>query len=238
MAKYLFTLGRPGSGKSSIGRAIIKAYGGTRHVEKLNDYPLLWEMFMQEERGQVTGHRLFRRSEKNGALGFEVLDRQVFPRALSMLDEQAARYHTQSKLVLIEFSRSDYADIFRYFRPHIMKNAHIFLMQASLETCIQRIDHRVARPRYEDDRLVAEETMHKYHQDDGSASLLAVCPPGQVSIIQNEGNPRDTWLEVKSRLDALLYQMPQAPGSALWSLSDLKRPHTPFGSIVRATLQA
>jgi hypothetical protein len=235
MAKFVFTVGRPGSGKSSIGRAISAAYGGERHVVKLNDYPLLWEMFMQEEQGQVAGRRQFRRAEKNGSVGFEVLDRQVFPLALCLLDELAGRYLAQPKLVVIEFSRSDYTDIFRYFRPYIMKNAHIFLLQTSLETCIQRIARRVERPCCADDRLVAEETVRKYHQDDGSESLLTICQPGQVSIINNDGHPRDTWLEVKGRLDALLYQVPRP---ALWSSSDLERPRAPFKDQSRVTLLA
>lgn len=224
MAKYLFTLGRPGSGKSAIGRAIMQTYGGARNVIKMNDYPLLEEMFLQEEHGLAAGPKQFRRVEKGASIGFEVLDPQVFPLTLCLLNEQAHRYLHDLKLIIIEFARHNYTDIVRYFQPDILRNAHVLFMQLPLEACIQRIQRRVEERRYEDDRLVSESTLRARYQDDGLASLLAVCDPAQVSVINNEGKRHDTWLEVKSRVDELLYRVNPPSQRPVTTLNQAWRP--------------
>lgn len=219
MAQYLFIHGRPGSGKSTLARAITQRYGGESNVETKNDYSILWDMFVEEQQNIAVSWPQFRRREQHGSVGFDILDRQVLRVALCALNEEACRYRREPKLVLLEFSRNNYTDIWTYFSQDILKHAHFLFVRTPLETCIQRIQQRVKHQCYPGDRLVSEETMRANYGGDGLAGLRSACEPGHLSVINNEGSWSDAWAETQGCLDEMLYRVAMP---SVWSIADLK----------------
>ncbi|SRR6266567_2950724 len=175
MPVKLFILGLPGSGKSAIARYInIKVYAEGWHwaARRFNDYKILDDMFNQDTAGR------FKPADSGG---FDVLDLKVFDEALLTLEQEVNMYidtlkSEEKKLVLIEFSRNNYEHAFLQFNKSFLKDAYFLYLDTELETCKQRIRHRVAKPQFEEDHPVSEYIFKEYYYaDDGSsiADILA-----------------------------------------------------------------
>src|SRR5260370_22549373 len=120
MGVKLFVLGTPGTGKSTVGRAIIEPL--VRDCQwapvRINDYEILREMFIADATKSDEDRR-FKAAEHNA---FNVLDFTVFDVALQHLQQRVEEETAQSKatvseppFAIIEFARNDYQSAFRQF---------------------------------------------------------------------------------------------------------------------------
>ena len=199
MLVKLFVLGGPGSGKSTISRSIEGLVCGKQlcenshassnnmcHLsdepwscEKINDYPILWQMVEEEEASKLKDHRrLRRRDPDNKREGFDVLDVAVFDEALRRLEddaEQRLRQYEQDSalhLVLIEFSRNSYEWAFQQFtRRAFFQDAYFIYLKTSINVCMQRIHCRAENPKSDDDYDVSEFIFRNYYNHDDGESL-------------------------------------------------------------------
>lgn len=214
MPSIVYLNGRPGSGKSQFARAINAHYGSAGGVVILNDYYLLWEM-CQEEQSWPEEKRRFRLHEQGEAIGFDILDHRVLPIALTRLAEEARRQQHAHKLVIIEFSRSNYAGIYDTFFPDLLEDAQFFFLSAPFDLCVQRIDQRAQRNLYRDDKPISEQVMRSRYYDDGYKSWFEACGHQQgARILHNAGSWARTWLEARAHLDPVMYSIAR---TALWS---------------------
>lgn len=165
MAIKIFVLGNPGSGKSTVSRYIVgyvlRQYKNwtANHV---NDYGNLRKMFEEEREG-----RRFRPTKKYG--GFVVLDTDVYHEALEKLEKQVLELDTISnKLIVIEFARNNYRKALRQFSSDFLRDSYFVFLDVDLETCMHRINMRIAHRETKDDYFVSSYVLNRYlhsHKD-------------------------------------------------------------------------
>ncbi len=191
MSIKLFILGRPGSGKSTAYRRIkefvIDRYFGWT-TSRYNDYEILYEMFKFEKLflGESNKKKLFSAREYDG---FDVVDFKVLDVSLKKLEKIVReKMSDKDELIIIEFARQDYDEALNLFSSSFLKDAYFLFIEADLQTCIQRVKHRVNNPPSLDNHFVSEYIFNKYY----SKQLI---PP---RIITKKGDSID-----KSRIKAI-----------------------------------
>ena len=165
MAIKIFVLGNPGSGKSTVSRFIVD-YVLRQHphwtADHVNDYGHLRKMFEAEREG-----RRFRPTRKHG--GFVVLDTDVYHEALEKLEEQVLELDTlPDKLIVIEFARNNYRKALRQFSLDFLRDSYFVFLDVDIETCMDRINMRIAHRETKDDYFVSSYVFKRYqhsHKD-------------------------------------------------------------------------
>ncbi len=192
----LLLLGRPASGKSEFIDFMHKCPGDRRaaryHIGRLrviDDFPLLWEKFEEDDLWERLGHgrRYSRRADGN----YVVSNDAIWPFLVARAGDQAASLLSacatpSRETVLLEFSRggaSAYADALRGLPPDLLARAAILYVSVTFAESRRR---NVAR--YDQARAsgilthsVPEDEMFRtYAHDDWS--LLAVDPEGFLDL--------------------------------------------------------
>src|SRR5690348_1171008 len=100
MAEVVFTLGRPGSGKSTATRYMIKRLEpeGIK-VARVKDDDILYKMFLQDRSKPLSTPR-FLPADHNG---FIVVDFSVLDEVLSEIDRQIQEFSKENDLIVVEF---------------------------------------------------------------------------------------------------------------------------------------
>ncbi|HLH61379.1 MAG TPA: hypothetical protein VKV20_06795 [Ktedonobacteraceae bacterium] len=209
MRVYLFILGLPGSGKSSVAR-YIQGYAEDRHWvarSHYNDYVILRNMFEND-----SARKQFKPADGGG---FDVIDLTAFDIALQKLEQQIRAYVSApgtEEIVLIEFSRADYLRALHQFSKEFLQdpNTYFLYLDTELAICKQRIENRITDPRYEDDYPVSDYIFEKYyHQDDGQllADILEreyQIERQQVKIIKNSSSLEVAAAEISAFVDFII----------------------------------
>ncbi len=181
----LFLLGRPGCGKSSAAKHIIKHLQDKGwSTQRFKDFDILQEMFEKDQSSQRF------KASKYG--GFDVLVPEVLDEALKELDIQLVRYVKQVKtdeFVLIEFARSNYTEALEKFSVNVLQDAYFLFIDADLNTCIQRIEQRMIDPKPPDDHYVSEEMLQKYYDEQKFPEKEELA--GTFEIVYNHGSFQD-----------------------------------------------
>jgi len=166
MSVKLFTLGYPGSGKSTAYRC-IQAYIERNLFDwstiRFCDYDILQVMFQYEKLyAKKNKDRQFRETAHGG---FDVLDFSVLDTALRDLEKQVRQRYIPSsnELIVIEFARDDYKQALKQFSPNFLKDAYFLSIEADIQTCIERVKKRVMLPQSSDDHFVSEDILIKYY---------------------------------------------------------------------------
>lgn len=139
--RYLFVVGTPGVGKSTVCReleVLLTARG--YQVDCVGDYPYLRALFQSDERQGIKG-----RFKADLAGEFEVIDPAIYDEALKLLyDEQLSKTEeSRQRLVhIVEFSRPAYDTSFAYYPLKILMNSIVVHIIAPIEVCRFRNDGR------------------------------------------------------------------------------------------------
>lgn len=128
--KYLFVIGRPGSGKSTVSGIIQNLFQTQKMNSRiLNDWEILNQFAIQE-----TFPSLIQANDK----GFKVLDDEIYDIALEKLITNL-QSENRFDINIVEFSRKSYLASFMYISKIInKKNIKILFISADLEKCILR----------------------------------------------------------------------------------------------------
>jgi adenylate kinase family enzyme len=189
MAVKLFVLGLPGSGKSTVSRAIAE-YVGKKGLEttRINDYVILEQMFHDDIEGKQ-----FRSA---GQGGFDVLDLSAFDTALKRLEQATEQYILTTKpegIILIEFARNDYQKAFQQFNQDFLQNAYFLYLAVDIGTCKKRIHERIVHPTTPDDHFVSEYIFSAYYNKDNGQDIPHMLEEDygvgmqRVMVIDNKG---------------------------------------------------
>jgi hypothetical protein len=154
----VFLLGRPGSGKTTAFRYIdMVAHDKRRPTTRFREYTILHAMFLAGRGG-------FQKVEHNG---FDITDFSVLNESAWLLEEQVQIYihsHTRNdEFIFIELARDNYEQAMQCFSPSFLQDSYFLFIEANLETCIQRICHRVAHPTGTDGHFISEHILRSYY---------------------------------------------------------------------------
>lgn len=191
----VLVLGRPGCGKSRAARRIVKlAKLRDYSASRINDYPILRGMFREDKTGKQ-----FKALE--GHDGFDVIDFSVLDTALKFVEEKALQlqYEQSLDVIVLEFARSDYEAALKRFSREFLKDAYFLFIDTGVETCIQRIHHRVAHSSTPDDYFVSEKILRCYYgRQNFPRNLTSQMGTGAGHIwrINNKGSKQDFDQEV------------------------------------------
>src|SRR5689334_6970588 len=118
MAVKVFILGRPGSGKTTAARHVVKLVQSNNCLARhFNDYEILRAMFHSDYE-----HKKFRPTEHNG---FDVLDFSVLDTALQDIEKSVQELISSLDLITtIEFARDDYSKAFKHFSSNFLREAY------------------------------------------------------------------------------------------------------------------
>ena len=187
MIKVLL-LGRPGCGKSTAFRHIEKlALSVGWSAIHLNDYDILCDMFHREQLFPSNYSKKKFRATEHG--GFDVVDFSVLDEALKELEKRVRqRFHQADEVVVIEFARDNYDRALQIFKRDFLQDAYILFIESGLNTCLQRVQDRVAHPHSEDDHFVSEHIIRDYYQKQVLPAHLKSghsFHKGRITIVKN-----------------------------------------------------
>lgn len=161
MVVKVFVFGCPGSGKSTASsyiEMIARDKGDKWSTFRINDYKILDGWFhdnIEEKR--------FRPSEYGG---FDITISKVYDEALDTLKEEVLQYQPsrENELIIIEFARCDYQHALEQLGREFRQEAYFLLIDADIETCVQRIYYRVQHRSTLDDHFVSDKVIKCYDQ--------------------------------------------------------------------------
>lgn len=208
MAKKLFMLGLPGSGKSTVARYIIdyvKRYHDGYSAVRHSDYDILFDMFKRD-----TAQKNFFPTKQHS--GFYVKNPTMYDNALRQLEQDIeSREYADNVLVLVEFARSNYISALDNFNAPFLQNSSFLFLDVDIHTGMKRVRDRVKHPQYVDDHFVGKLTFEFYHQKDNAKYLSSVkqhlmrhygISSDKIIIHDNRGAQRDFWSPVNKLVDA------------------------------------
>jgi hypothetical protein len=200
----VFTLGRPGCGKSIATHTMMSiAQEKGWEAKRLNDYDILLDMF-----GKDIYHKCFRPIEYEG---FDITDFGILEIALRRLIEQVREQMVepaQHKLLFIEFARDDYNQSLQLFHD-LLHNAHILLIDTDVETCIQRVRERVKHSQSTDDHFISDQALRNYYHR--QELNLEDHHPASVQKIENKQSKEAFLMSIRQYIETLLAQQ-ELPG--------------------------
>jgi energy-coupling factor transporter ATP-binding protein EcfA2 len=200
MATIVFVLGRPGSGKSTAVRHILKlARRRNLAGSRVNDYDILKDMFLTD--------RTYQRFEPTEYGGFDVTDFSVLDEALRRAEQAAKLKLRSSAIVAIEFARDDYIEALKQFRPAFLKDAFFIYINTDVATCIRRIHTRVMFPTTPDDHFVSENILKTYYRKQNVSLDLEKefgISKDKINVVNNRSSRHDFDMKINRIINSLL----------------------------------
>jgi dephospho-CoA kinase len=196
--KFIFLLGRPGSGKSEAYEALATRLDAARRPRKHDDFPILERMARDDDRRERRGlSRRFTRSSESGWLANQI----AYDEALRRIDRALVRSHL-AQYRFVEFARPDMVRSIREnFSSYVRGHAFIVYLYCPWAICRQRNLGRSMRNDFDaDDHRVPEEQMFERYRYDDHDQLCDLDIP--YTVIDNH-------LERSHALGATLSLVPQ-----------------------------
>ncbi len=167
-----FILGCPGTGKSTAARQMSQIIRGHRwSTEHIDDYGILYWMYRNDRKGRF-------RPASTTLDGFEIVDAAVRDEALAILrhrvDFALTKVLSRTRLVIIEFARSEYRAALEQFGEDFLKESYFLFLNSPLDECMKRIEHRAQHPIYEGDRFISRKTMESVYSSDDIPATRAM----------------------------------------------------------------
>ena len=192
--KYVFLLGRPACGKSSLYRELEKRIlesGQAKTFERVDDFPKVWARLERDDALEQAGQeRIYSRRSEEGA--YLITDENFFDEILKEVNAYVLTIDRPDHLVFIEFARPNYVEAIQNFDQRILYRCLVIYMDVSFDTSWER---NVARHQAEmcqdgDDHFVYRETMEAIYLHDDRDAFVQYLKERDipVSVVNNEAD--------------------------------------------------
>jgi adenylate kinase family enzyme len=202
--KYVFLLGRPGCGKSTIYRELerrILQSGQAKTCERVDDFARLWadyeEDHAREREGKERLHSVWTDS------GECIITLEYLHDVLKEVNADLLQIDKPDHCVFVEFARPSYVEAIQSFDNRILENSLMVFMEVSFDTCWARnvARHEAAIAAGGDDHLTPREAMEYYLTDDQDAFAQLMVERGiPVRVIDNEADGKEHLLRQVNEL--------------------------------------
>jgi thymidylate kinase len=179
----LFLVGRPGSGKTSVAKAIqqmVERTGARGPVVWLSDVTYLWGLFGQSGRKDE-------RFEAMSDGGFFVKDDRLFRDALEDLAERATRDGGRAGLLLLEFSRAKYIEALDVLKGKGIEPDLVVYLNVEFKVALMRNRQRAEMGRGVEHYVSEQEMKLTYATDDLEELRRAL--GGRLLVLTEQGEP-------------------------------------------------
>lgn len=190
--RYVFLLGRPGCGKSSLYRELeerILASGQAQTFERIDDFPKVWEKCQRDDALERAGKaRIYTRRDEDGH--YVPTNDSFLDDVLQEVNADVLEIDKPDHLIFIEFARPRYVDAIQLFDRRILDRCLAIYMQVSFDVSWERnvARHQAQTRRDGDDHFVCRETMEAvYLHDDRDAFVRYLRERDiPVAVVNNE----------------------------------------------------
>jgi thymidylate kinase len=161
-ASKIFLLGRPGSGKTTVARAIkeaVESTGVSGSVKWLSDATYLWRIFRTSGSGIDS-------VEPTEDGGYFIKDPALYRRAAQDLARRAKRMQSRVALLILEFSRCDYIGALETIEQEGVEPDLIVYLDVDLETALHRNRQRATAKRGDRHYVSEKEMRTTFASDD------------------------------------------------------------------------
>ena len=182
----LFIIGRPAAGKTTIARRLktgIKGKNRAVRTAMIDEYD-----FLRERAKDLGPPAVEWRTDGT----FELLDRTLLSETAQDVQRHALSHMPSHDLIICEFARSTYTDLFDACDDHIKTSMQILYIDVPLELC------RIRNQRRRNDKtrpFVPDSVLTKYYAHDDAHEL----PPlynGRYCVINNSRDNYNSLVEV------------------------------------------
>lgn len=186
---FVFLLGRPGCGKSTIYRLLeqeLKKEKLAREVVRVDDFPVLKELLDRDTKFK-------RHYRKEG--GFVVTDFTILDDVLKEINHKLKELERPRRIIFVEFARNRYIGALKNFDREVLKRSLLLYVYCPYDVCVQRNVRRFkgAKGRSPDDHIAPSDIMEKYYKYDDYEELflksedeLKAQAPASVVVVKND----------------------------------------------------
>jgi adenylate kinase family enzyme len=139
----IFLIGRPGSGKTTVARAlqdVLKSAGVPTEVKWFSDLAYLWRIFAASDRRD-------QRVEPTNDDGFFITDQTLYREALENLAERVKRVRSTNVFIVLEFARRNYTEALGILAHKGVRPDLVVYLDVDLEVAIHRNRQRAKADR-------------------------------------------------------------------------------------------
>jgi shikimate kinase len=204
--KYVFLLGRPACGKSSLYRELEERFlesGQAQMFERVDDFPKVWARMKKDDALEQDGkERIYTQRSEDGA--YLITDENFFNDILKEVNADVLKVDKPDHLIFIEFARPNYVEAIQNFDKRILDRCLVIYIEVSFDISWERnvARHQAEMSQDGDDHFVYRETMEEiYLHDDRDAFIQYMKDQNiPVSVVNNEADGEE---HLKKQVEAL-----------------------------------
>ena len=190
--KYVFLMGRPACGKSSLYRELegrLLESGQAQTFERIDDFPKVWGRMKRDDALEQEGkERIYTRRSEDGA--YLITDENFFNDILKEVNADVLKVDKPYHLIFIEFARPSYVEAIQNFDKRILDHCLAIYMQVCFDTSWERnvARHQAEMSQEGDDHFVYRESMEELYLHDDRDALVQYLKDRNipVTVVDNE----------------------------------------------------